>query len=56
MPKYVCASAYDDFYSTDDGAAMDHLRANPGHRIVVVDEDAGTGDIETSVLTSEDRE
>lgn len=56
MPKYVCASAYDDFYSTDDGEAMDHLSVNPGHRIVVVDEDAGTGNVKTSVLISEDKE
>ncbi len=49
MPKYVCAND-DDFASTSDATAMEHLENNPDHKLVRIDRDAYTGNVETMLI------
>jgi hypothetical protein len=49
MPTYACANG-DGFITDSDATAMDHLENNPEHKIVRIDHDPYTGNVETIVV------
>lgn len=61
MTKYVCTSN-DTFQTTSSDAAMAHLKNNPDHKIVRIEETSpgvfggGGGEVDTQVIESEEED
>lgn len=59
MAKYVCTDEYDTFQTTNSDTAMAHLKTNPTHKIVRIDETTsgifggGGEEVETQVIDSD---
>jgi hypothetical protein len=53
--KYVCMSSADNFVTTSETEARQHLVNNPDHKIAAVDDDSGP-ETEASEIMIEEKE
>lgn len=57
MPtKYVCMDGFDNYVTTSESAARDHIEANSGHHILEIDEDDTNHTVTTTRMEVEEQE